>query len=301
MKKTSLLVSLLLPLLALGCAGRDVDKVCPIVNEVLKDPSLKGADRDRVLYERLLKSTSSSPMKKTLEAITMARPQDRYAMFKSGASEMGRPNFECAALEKMWTPKPALSGTISVPEGTPIEGSILELSLFSLKGEKAKLASTQIKMSQARVPFVFDPELPLEPQMRFYVALKKSPSASLATWEKEHIVKYQEAGLELSLEEIVAERLNKAMIKKVVDDANKRVRYCYEKQLARKPKLKGRLEIKWVIAQSGKVVSAKVAKDTAKDEILAACMVKLVRSLEFPKVKDTKPKSVTYPFVFSAN
>lgn len=93
--------------------------------------------------------------------------------------------------------------------------------------------------------------------------------------------------------------LDKELIRQVIRRNVGKIRYCYETQLTRNPKLNGKVAIKFVISPSGTVSTASVAQSTANNPELESCVASRVRLLEFPKPKGGGMVIVTYPFVFS--
>jgi len=92
--------------------------------------------------------------------------------------------------------------------------------------------------------------------------------------------------------------LDKELIRQVIRRNINQVRYCYETQLQRNPKLNGKVSIKFVISAAGTVASSQVASSTVDNAELEACVAGRVRAWEFPKPKGGGVVVVTYPFVF---
>ena len=92
--------------------------------------------------------------------------------------------------------------------------------------------------------------------------------------------------------------LDKELIRQVIRRNINQVRYCYETQLQRNPKLNGKVSVKFVISAAGTVASSQVASSTVDNAELEACVAGRVRAWEFPKPKGGGVVVVTYPFVF---
>ena len=76
--------------------------------------------------------------------------------------------------------------------------------------------------------------------------------------------------------------LSKDKIREVIDRRKKDIERCYERELAKDPGLKGRLEIKWTIGEEGTVTQADVGEnDLGSAE--AACSKGVVRRWRFAK------------------
>lgn len=91
--------------------------------------------------------------------------------------------------------------------------------------------------------------------------------------------------------------LTKEQINRVVMAHKAALKYCYEKELQRKPSLEGKVELFWVIGASGDVERVKVATSTMSDAEVESCMQRQVKNWRFPK--STAPTIVQrYPFLF---
>ncbi len=101
-----------------------------------------------------------------------------------------------------------------------------------------------------------------------------------------------------SSEPMVMGSLDKELIRQVIHRNRNQIRYCYESQLTRFPKLNGKVAVKFVISASGTVASSQVAQSTANNAELETCVAGRVRTWQFPKPKGGGVVIVTYPFIF---
>ncbi len=103
-----------------------------------------------------------------------------------------------------------------------------------------------------------------------------------------------------SSEPMVMGSLDKELIRKVIHANRNQIRYCYESQLNRFPKLNGKVAVKFVISPSGTVASSAVAQSTMSPSVpeMEACVAGRVRTWVFPKPKGGGVVVVTYPFIF---
>ena len=101
-----------------------------------------------------------------------------------------------------------------------------------------------------------------------------------------------------SSEPTVMGSLDKELIRKVIHSNRGQIRYCYESQLNRFPKLEGKVAIKFVISAAGSVASSNVAQTTVGNAELESCIAGRVRTWNFPKPKGGGVVVVTYPFIF---
>lgn len=102
-----------------------------------------------------------------------------------------------------------------------------------------------------------------------------------------------------SSEPMVMGSLDKELIRKVIHANRGQIRYCYESQLNRFPKLAGKVAVKFVISPSGTVSTSSVAQATTNNPELEACVAGRVRTWVFPKPKGGGVVIVTYPFIFA--
>lgn len=91
--------------------------------------------------------------------------------------------------------------------------------------------------------------------------------------------------------------LSKVEIARVIRSFWYQIRYCYEVQLRKNPKLSGKIVVRWTIATSGKVSSARVASTTMNNKRVEGCLVRRVMRWTFPKPKGG-PVFISYPFIF---
>jgi len=76
--------------------------------------------------------------------------------------------------------------------------------------------------------------------------------------------------------------LSKDKIREVIDRRKKDIERCYERELAKDPGLKGRLEIKWTIGEEGTVTQADVGENDLGSAV-ANCSKGMVRRWRFAK------------------
>jgi TonB family protein len=101
-----------------------------------------------------------------------------------------------------------------------------------------------------------------------------------------------------SSEPLVVGSLDKELIRKVIHANRQQIRFCYESQLNRFPKLDGKVAIRFMISPQGSVSTSSVAQTTVNNAELEACVAGRVRTWIFPKPKGGGMVVVTYPFIF---
>lgn len=92
--------------------------------------------------------------------------------------------------------------------------------------------------------------------------------------------------------------LTKSEISTTIKAAMPKVKYCYEKELAKNPALAGALKVKFAVLPSGLVETAMAT--TAFEENVDSCVLNIINELEFPKPKGDGRVIVVYPFNFKA-
>ncbi len=90
--------------------------------------------------------------------------------------------------------------------------------------------------------------------------------------------------------------LSKEVIRRIVHRHINEVKFCYERQLAQRPDLSGRVAIKFIISGTGAVQMAAVANSTLGDPGVENCIAQAVRRWTFPQPEGGGIVIVTYPF-----
>jgi hypothetical protein len=92
--------------------------------------------------------------------------------------------------------------------------------------------------------------------------------------------------------------IDRELIRRVVRSHLDQLRYCYDVQLTKNPKLSGKVAVKWVVTEQGSVSSSVVVQTTTGNNELDTCVAGRVLTWVFPKPKGGGVAVVTYPFVF---
>jgi TonB family protein len=77
------------------------------------------------------------------------------------------------------------------------------------------------------------------------------------------------------------------------------IRHCYEQLLQRSPSSAGKVQVKFVVGQNGRVTSANVENSSISDAQMQGCIVGKIRTWEFPRPRGGQVVNVDYPFVFN--
>ncbi len=98
-------------------------------------------------------------------------------------------------------------------------------------------------------------------------------------------------------EVMIMGNIPKHIIAKIIRDHLGRIRYCYERQLVRQPKLGGKIVVRFVIGLQGRVTSVKIDQTTMGSPPVEQCIMQVVRGMPFPKPGGGLVE-VIYPFLF---
>ena len=99
---------------------------------------------------------------------------------------------------------------------------------------------------------------------------------------------------------IILGALDKSIIDRIVKKHLPQIRYCYQKELNKNPKLFGKIVVKFVISKEGAVSSASTKSSTMNNPIVEKCINSRFMRMRFPKPKGGGIVIVSYPFVFNA-
>jgi outer membrane biosynthesis protein TonB len=91
--------------------------------------------------------------------------------------------------------------------------------------------------------------------------------------------------------------LTKEQVARVVRAHSNAIKFCYEKELQRKPTLSGKIEVYWVILPDGSVDKSKIASTSMEDAAVEGCVARQVKQWAFPK-SDGRTVVQSYPFLF---
>ena len=87
---------------------------------------------------------------------------------------------------------------------------------------------------------------------------------------------------------------DRAAAHRVVEAHKSSIKYCYEKELANKPDLAGRVVTRFKVDETGAVTEANVTSSTLGDANVETCVLNQIRSWKFP----AKATTIIYPFRF---
>ncbi|MBC7385555.1 MAG: TonB family protein [Cryobacterium sp.] len=96
----------------------------------------------------------------------------------------------------------------------------------------------------------------------------------------------------------VEEGLTKDEVGRVIHAHMKEVRYCYESSMVRTSRVDGKVILDFGINGKGVVAKAKVSSSTLPDAALGECIMRRLRTWQFPTPKGGVNVDVSYPFNF---
>ncbi len=99
---------------------------------------------------------------------------------------------------------------------------------------------------------------------------------------------------------IILGALDKSIIDRIVKQHLAKIRYCYQKELNKNPKLFGKIIVKFVIAKDGSVSTASTKSSTMRNPIVEKCINSRFMRMRFPAPKGGGIVIVSYPFMFNA-
>jgi TonB family protein len=79
-----------------------------------------------------------------------------------------------------------------------------------------------------------------------------------------------------------------------------RFKRCYEVQLKTKPKLEGTIIPRFTIGDRGTVTDASIASTSMNDPEVEACVLSVVRELQFPPTQRGRTMVISYPLKFGS-
>ncbi len=92
--------------------------------------------------------------------------------------------------------------------------------------------------------------------------------------------------------------LDKAMIRRVVRRHMGRIRFCYERELTKDPKLAAKIAVKFTIGRDGKVTEASSKSSAGGNAELELCLSKAFEAMQFPAPAGGGIVIVAYPLRF---
>ena len=99
---------------------------------------------------------------------------------------------------------------------------------------------------------------------------------------------------------ILLGNLSASEIEEVIRRQMEALRYCYQRELQKKPDLSGKVVVKFTISKDGTVSSAAAKSSTLGSSAVEQCLVGRFLRMKFPEPKGGGVVVVSYPFLFSS-
>lgn len=97
---------------------------------------------------------------------------------------------------------------------------------------------------------------------------------------------------------VIMGALDRSVIDSYIRRNLAKIRWCFEKELAKNDNIGGRIVINFTITGNGAVSTSKVHRTTMGNDSVENCIASTVRQIRFPSPKGGGIVVVTYPFVF---
>jgi hypothetical protein len=97
---------------------------------------------------------------------------------------------------------------------------------------------------------------------------------------------------------VILGSLDSEIIRHVVREHADELRFCYASELRRTPGISGKVTMKWVINDEGKVAQAATAQTEMNNANVESCLAARIKGWVFPRPKGGGIAVVNYPFRF---
>ena len=94
--------------------------------------------------------------------------------------------------------------------------------------------------------------------------------------------------------------MSQDVVGRIVSRHNAQVKFCYEKELQKKPDLSGKIVAAFTIGASGDVLETRVAESSIGDANVEQCVMRVMSHMKFPPCEGGGTAEVTYPWLFKA-
>jgi|GEM_PF-6529845 len=93
--------------------------------------------------------------------------------------------------------------------------------------------------------------------------------------------------------------LKRSDVEPVVQSYFSKIRYCYEKELQKKPQLQGKIVIHFIINPQGHAEQSLIQESSVQDDRVHQCLIQLFNQMVFEKPLKQSNVDVLFPFVFT--
>lgn len=233
-------------------------------------------------------------MKKVLVVVTIAVIIALFAAYKCSRSRGGE-NVETSPETSQTEPAPAAEEAPEAEEPAKEEPAPAEeVKEEPAPEQKAEPAPAPVKKEAPKAKPAAEKTEKAAP-----VAEKPAPKAAPAERKPiEREAKPAEEKQDNAVKRSPLEaNIDSAGVTKVINVSRAAIKRCYDKALMSNPQLKGKMSVKIVINEKGRVDSTEIVDDSLRNAEVAKCVRGVIGRLRFPKPADGKA-TVTFPFAF---
>jgi hypothetical protein len=96
------------------------------------------------------------------------------------------------------------------------------------------------------------------------------------------------------------DQIPQAILRNVLGKAERRIQLCYEQEVVYNSELGGRIAAELTVLPTGAIPNARISESTVGSQAVEKCIIKVVKSLSFPRDATEAPTTVTYFWRFQA-
>ncbi|HEY4185496.1 MAG TPA: AgmX/PglI C-terminal domain-containing protein [Polyangia bacterium] len=90
--------------------------------------------------------------------------------------------------------------------------------------------------------------------------------------------------------------MDKEIIRRIIRRHIQEVKYCYERELTKKPGLRGTIVVDFTIGQTGQIIASTLRGSSLGSPLVETCVVRAVLGWQFPVPLHGAIVFVSYPF-----
>ncbi len=91
--------------------------------------------------------------------------------------------------------------------------------------------------------------------------------------------------------------LDKEIVRRYIQRHMDQIRWCYQQEVQKNPKLEGDVRVSFIITPTGRVIRVQVVGSTLRNANVEQCMMERIRTWQFPAPKGGGLVKVIYPFI----
>ena len=93
--------------------------------------------------------------------------------------------------------------------------------------------------------------------------------------------------------------LTSGEVARIIRQNLNRIRHCYEQLIQRRPGVRVKVEVGFIIVEDGRVGDVKIISSNMDDSNFKGCLRSRIGQLKFPRPRGGSKVNVKYPFVFN--